>query len=477
MTQNNDTETKTSETAATATKPSSMERLTELATTGPARLLWRYSLPAVVGMLVMSLYNVVDRIFLGQGVGPEAIAGLAITFPVMNLSAAMGVLIGAGGAARISIMLGADDRRGAEITLGNSLVLLLINCTVYLTIFAVFIDDILLMFGASPVTLPYARDFMLFIMPGMMFMNLTFSFNNFMRASGYPTRAMVTMFIGAGCNVILAPVFIFVLGLGIKGAAMATDISMFVSMCFVMAHFVNRRVTVRFRRGTFRLRWRYVGAIIAIGAAPSLVNAAGSAVNVIINTTLYRHGGDLDIAAAGIFTTFTSVIVMVIVGICQGMQPIVGYNYGARKIDRVRRTVMVAAGVSTVLATLGGAFGLAFPGLVARAFTTSQSLIDSTSMALGTALWAFWMVGFQIVATTFFQSIGKAGKSIFLSLSRQVIFLIPLLLTLPHTFGLRGVWMSFPISDTCATVVTAALIIWQFHRLSRERTSYSPESI
>ncbi len=462
------TDTADNKASGSIDKPSVTDRLTELATVGPARLLWRYSLPAVVGMLVMSLYNVVDRIFLGQGVGPEAIAGLAITFPVMNLSAAMGVLVGAGSAARISIMLGAEDRRGAEITLGNSLTLLLMNCTVYLTVFAVFIDDILLMFGASEVTLPYARDFMLYIMPGMLFMNLTFSFNNCMRASGYPMRAMVTMFIGAGCNVILAPVFIFGLELGIKGAAMATDISMFISMCFVMAHFFNRRVTLQFHRGTFGLRWRYVAGILAIGAAPSLVNAAGSAVNVIINTTLYRHGGDLDIAAAGIFTTFTSVIVMVIVGICQGMQPIVGYNYGARKLHRVKRTVMVAVGISTVLATLGGAFGLALPGLVARAFTTSPQLISSTSMALGTALWAFWMVGFQIVATTFFQSIGKAGKSIFLSLSRQVIFLIPLLLTLPGALGLRGVWLSFPLSDTCATVVTAVFIFWEFHRLNRQ---------
>ncbi|MDE6177004.1 MAG: polysaccharide biosynthesis C-terminal domain-containing protein, partial [Paramuribaculum sp.] len=228
------------------------------------RLLLDYSLPAVVGMVVMSLYNVIDRIFIGQGVGTDAIAGLAITFPVMNISAALGVLIGAGSAARVSILLGARNQRGAELVLGNALTLILINAVVYLTLFAIFIDDILLAFGASAATLPYARDFMLYLLPGMLMMNISFSFNNVMRASGYPRKAMVTMFIGAGMNLLLAPVFIFVLGMGIKGAAIATDISMAVSAWFVMKHFFEPASSLRFRRGTFGVRAKVVFAIVSV---------------------------------------------------------------------------------------------------------------------------------------------------------------------------------------------------------------------
>lgn len=443
------------------------EKLQKLATGSLARLLWKYSLPAVVGTLVMSLYNVIDRIFIGQGVGTEAIAGLAITFPVMNLSTAIGLLIGAGASARVSIMLGADDRRGASLVLGNALTLTLINGIIYLSIFAIFIDDILRAFGASEASLPYARDFMLYILPGMLVMNIGFGFNNIMRASGYPMRAMLTMFIGAGVNVILAPIFIFVLGWGIKGAAIATDIAMTCSMCFVLAHFMRRESTLRFTRGIYRLRWRIVIGIISIGAAPSIVNLAGSAVNVIINTSLYRYGSDNAVAAAGIFTTFTSLIVMVVIGICQGMQPIVGYNYGAGRYDRLKRVFWLAVGWSTIITTLGFAIGMLFPRLIARAFTTDNQLIAVTANAFTHAMLAFAFVGFQIVSTTFFQSIGRAGKSIFLSLTRQAIFLIPLLLLLPRFWQLNGVWLSFPISDAVATIVTAVLIIYQLRQITR----------
>ncbi|PWB09410.1 MATE family efflux transporter [Paramuribaculum intestinale] len=439
--------------------------LDRLATGSIARLLWRYSLPAVVGMVVTSLYNVIDRIFIGQGVGTEAIAGLAITFPVMNVSTAIGVLIGAGASARVSIMLGASDRRGAQLVLGNALVLIVVNALVYLTLFRIFLDDILLAFGASPATLPYARDFMVCLLPGMMVMNISFSFNNIMRASGYPARAMLTMFIGAGINVILDPIFIFVFDWGIKGAAIATDIAMTCSMIFVMAHFMRRDSTLRFTRGIYRLRWRIIAGIISIGAAPSLVNLAGSAINVIVNTSLYTHGSDNAVAASGIFTTYTSLLVMVVVGLCQGMQPILGYNYGAGLYGRLKRCYWLATGAATAIVTAGCAFGLLWPGLIARAFTTDPTLIAVTSRALSLSLLAFWAVGFQIVATTFFQSIGKAGKSIFLSLTRQVIFLIPLLLTLPDRLGLDGVWLSFPSSDVMATIVTALMITFQLRRL------------
>ena len=260
--------------------------ISDLSTRPIGRLLWEYSMPAIVGMVVMSLYNVIDRIFIGRGVGAEAIAGLAITFPVMNISAAIGVLIGAGAAARVSIMLGQRDRRGAEEVLGNSTVLILVNAIVYLTFFAIFLDDILRLFGASDITLPYAHDFMAYLLPGMLIMNVMYSLNNVMRATGYPKQAMITMFIGAGCNVVLAPIFIFVLDMGIKGAAIATDISMTVGMIFVLAHFFNKKSTVHFRRGIYRLKWRIIIGIIGIGAATSIINAASCAINILINRTL-----------------------------------------------------------------------------------------------------------------------------------------------------------------------------------------------
>lgn len=445
------------------------KNLRELSEAPVGRLLWRYSLPAVVGMLVMSLYNIIDRVFIGQWVGPEAIAGLAITFPVMNLSAALGVLIGAGGSARISILLGAKDHKGAEAVLGNSLVLLTIIICCYLSVFAIFIDEILLAFGASEVTLPYARDFMLYILPGMFMTNFAFTFNNFMRASGYPLRAMVTMFIGAGMNLVLAPIFIYYLELGIKGAAIATDISMMISAFFVLSHFFSSKSTLRFKadRRMYGLRARVIIPVISIGAAPSVVNAAACFINVIINKTLYAHGGDTAVAAAGIFTTYTSLMTMVVVGICQGMQPIIGYNYGAGRIHRLRRTYWLAVGVSTVIVTVGQVIGLSMPHLIGRAFTTDAGLISETSRCLHISLLAFTVVGFQIVSTTLFQSIGKAAASIFLSLTRQVLFLIPLLLILPPKFGLDGVWAAFPTSDIIATMVTAVMITWQLSRFRK----------
>lgn len=445
------------------------KKLEQLSNEPVGRLLWRYSLPAVVGMLVMALYNIIDRIFIGQGVGAEAIAGLAITFPVMNLSAALGVLIGAGGSARISILLGAKDYEGARRTLGNALVMLSVIAVVYLSVFAIFIDDILVAFGASEVTLPYARDFMLYILPGMFLTNFAFTFNNYMRVSGYPIKAMVTMFIGAGMNVLLAPLFIFYFGWGIKGAAIATDISMLVSAIFVMSHFFNRRSVLHFGRGRdmYRLRLHIMASIVAIGAAPSLVNAAACFINVIINKTLYVHGGDLAVGAAGIFTSFTSLMTMVVVGMCQGMQPIIGYNYGAGLLGRLRRTYWLAVGAATAVVTTGQILGLSMPWHIARAFTSDPVLIEQTVRCLRLAMLAFAVVGFQIVSTTLFQSLGKAAASIFLSLTRQVIFLIPMLILLPRHFGLDGVWMSFPASDICATAVTVIMVMIELSRLRK----------
>ncbi len=444
-------------------------RLSDLAHKPIGRLLWDYSLPAVVGMVVMSLYNVIDRIYIGRGVGPEAISGLAITFPVMNLCAALGVLIGAGASARTSIMLGANDRHGAQLVLGNSLTLTLVIGILYISAFAILLEPILRAFGASDVTLPYAFDFMAWLLPGMMFTNLAFSFNNIMRASGYPVRAMFTMIIGAVINVAIAPIFIFALDMGIKGAAIATHITMLCSAIFVFSHFFRKNSTVRFTRGIYRPNLRIIAAIVSIGAAPSLVNAAACCINILINRSLVEYGSDLAVGAAGIFTTYASLLTTIVLGITMGMQPIVGYNYGAGQHHRLRHALWLATGISTVICTAGCLGGMFMPVTIARIFTVDPGLIAVTSNGLRHAMPMFWMVGFQIVSTTFFQSIGKAWKSIILSMARQVIFLIPLLMILPRHMGLNGIWTSFPVSDFLATLVTALLIFRQLRHLTPPR--------
>lgn len=443
----------------------------ELAKRPVGRLLWDYSMPAVVGMVVTSLYNVIDRIFIGQVEGAAAISGLAITFPVMNLATALGVLVGAGASTRVSILLGQGNRDEANRVLGNALTLTFIIGAVYISLFAMFLDDILRAFGASDVTLPYAHDFIHTLLPALLLMNLTYGFNNIQRASGYPRRAMTAMLLSAGVNLVFGWLFICELRLGVRGAALATTIAMFSAMVFVMWHFFKKTSTVHFSRGIFRLRRRIVTGIVAIGAAPSLVNVAGCMINIIINKTLVSYGGDNAVGAAGIFTTYTQLICMVVLGICMGMQPIVGYNYGARQLGRMRRTYFLAVGAATALCVAGAAGGLGIPGLIARAFTTDATLTEVTVNCLRLALWAFPVVGFQIVSTTFFQSLDCPKEAIVLSLSRQVIFLIPLLLILPRTMGIDGVWLSFPISDIFATAVTGALIIFKLRQLKRQAAS------
>lgn len=436
----------------------SQENLNELATKPIGRLLWDYSLPGVVGMLVMALYNVVDRMFIGQVVGPEAIAGLAITFPLMNITTAIGVLVGVGSSSWVSILLGQRDFQRAHLMLGNALTLTLINAAIYIAVFAVWMNPLLKAFGAGDLTLPYARTYMLWVLPGLLMTNIAFGFNNLMRASGYPVRAMMTMIIGAVTNVALDALFVLGFGWGMVGAAIATDIAMAVSALFVMWHFFRPDVTLRFTRGTFSLRRDVIIQIVSVGAAPSLVNLASCLINILINKSLLAHGGDMAIGAAGIFVTYTSLLTTVILGICMGLQPIIGYNYGARQTHRLHKALWIAVGASTAICVFGSAVGLLWPTAIVRAFTTDSYLTDVSVNCLRLSLWAFSTVGFQIIATCLFQSIGASAKAIFLSLTRQVIFLIPLLLWLPSFMGVDGVWTSFPVSDLLATVVTVVMV-------------------
>ena len=426
----------------------------------------KYSLPAVVGTVISAVYNIVDSIVIGHAIDdPNVVAGIAVTFPVMNLGAALGMLIGAGAATRVSIVMGQNDRARAELILGNSVQLTVVIGIIYISLLAIFITPILYMFGASENTIPYAREFMLWVLPGMVLMNLTFSYNNVMRASGYPGKAMYTNMIGAGLNCILAPIFLFGFHWGIRGAAIATDISMFVTSFFVMGHFFNKKNTLHFVRGTFKLNWEVIKSVLYIGMAPFLINVAGASVNAIVNNSLLHYGGDNSIAAVVVFNRYVTVFVFVVLGICQGMQPILGYNYGSGKIDRLFKTLRLAATTSVVITTIGSIFGALLPAKIAGLFMQDAEQIQAAVNCLKITTLTFWMVGFQIVATNFFQSLGMAGKAVFLSLTRQIIFMIPLLFILPPHFGLNGVWSCFPICDCVSAVIAGCMLYWQLKHI------------
>ncbi len=454
----------------------SLDRLRELGTASIPKMLFKYSMPAVVGTVVMAVYNIIDSMVIGHAIDdPNVVAGIAVTFPVMNLATALGMLIGAGAATRISIVLGQKDKPRAELILGNSVLLTVLIGITYMTLFAIFLDKILVVFGASPATLPYAREFLLWVLPGMVLMNLTFSYNNVMRASGYPGKAMYTNLIGAGLNVILAPLFLFGFHWGIRGAAIATDISMLVTATWVMAHFFQKKNELHFVKGTFRFNWKIIRSVLYIGMSPFLINVAGASINAIVNNSLLKYGGDDAIAAVVVFNRFVTIFIFIVIGICQGMQPILGYNYGSGRYQRLFRTLAWAAGSSLIITSCGSVVGAFFPDVIAKMFMQDADQISCAINCLKITTLTFWMVGFQVVATNFFQSLGMATKSIFLSLTRQIIFMIPLLFILPPIYGLNGVWAAYPISDFVATVVAAFMLAWQINHIKKKAVARTME--
>ncbi len=448
------------------------DRLIELGTAPIWRILLKYSLPAVIGTVVTAVYNIIDSIVIGQAIkDPNVVSGIAVTFPVMNIITAFGMLIGAGAATRVSIVLGQNDKRSAEVILGNCVQLTFIIGALYCLVFGIYIDPILKMFGASENTLPYAKEFMIWVLPGCVMTNLTFSYNNVMRASGYPGKAMYTNMIGAVMNAILAPIFLFCFHWGIRGAAIATDISMFVTAIFVMAHFFNPKNNLHFKRGTFGFQWNEIKKVLYIGMAPFLINVCGSLINAIINNSLLKYGGDNAVAAVVVFNRFVTIFIFVIIGICQGMQPIVGYNFGSKRFNRLFQTFWLAAGSAVVITCIGSVIGHLTPRAIASMFMQDENQINCAVNCLKLTTLSFWMVGFQIVVTNFFQALGMAGKAIFLSLTRQIIFMLPLLAVLPSFLNLDGVWLSFPISDTLSTIVALLMFFYEARIIKRKYNS------
>lgn len=431
------------------------------------KLLLQYSIPAIISMTIVSLYNIIDSIFIGHGVGAMAIAGLAITFPLMNLAAAFGNLVSAGGSTISSIRLGQKDMEGVNKVLGNTLMLCFINAVVFGGLAFIFLDDILRFFGASTDTLPYARDFMQIILLGTPITYTMIGLNHIMRATGHPKKAMLTSLATVVSNIILAPLFIFQFGWGIQGAALATVISQFIGTLWVLNHFLRRSNPIRLHRNFYRLERRIVGSIFSIGMSPFLMNVTACAIVILINNSLRHHGGDMAIGAYGIINRLLMLYVMIVIGLTMGMQPIVGYNFGARMLDRVKRTLRLSIIAGVCITSSGFVICELFPHAVASVFTSDESLIDMSAHGLRICVAIFPLIGAQMVIGNFFQSIGKAKVSIFMSLTRQLIYLLPCLLVFPQFMGLDGVWASMPVSDFFAFVTAVLILLWYIknHRL------------
>ncbi|MDD4645771.1 MAG: MATE family efflux transporter [Bacteroidales bacterium] len=429
------------------------------------KLLIQYSVPAIVATAAASLYNIIDRIFIGHGVGPLAISGLALTFPLMNITAAFGAMVGVGSSAMVSIRLGQHDRRGATLILGNAVKLNLILGVLVGLVTLVFLEPILYALGASKETLPFAIEFMQVILIGNVFTHLYLGLNNIMRASGYPGKAMVTTLTAVAVNLILAPLFIFAFKWGIRGAALATVCAQITGAVLTTVHFSKAGSFVHFLPGYFKLKKKIIGEIISIGMSNFLMLICASVVVTIFNLRLRKYGGDYAIGAFGIINSIANLGAMIVIGFNQGMQPIVGYNFGARQIPRVIRTFKLTILAATCVTILGFLLAEIFPRAISSAFTSNTELLDLATLGMRLNMIMFPVVGFQIVTASFFQSIGIAKVSIFLSLTRQVIFLIPALLFLPPLLGLNGVWLSGPIADTSSSILTFFVLRWQIKLL------------
>jgi len=435
------------------------------------KLLTQYAIPAIIAMTASSLYNMADSIFIGHGVGPLAISGLALTFPLMNLAAAFGSLVGVGASTLVSVKLGQKDYEGANQVLGNVLVLNVLLGVAFTIVFLLLLDPILYFFGASENTIGYARDYMQIILYGNVITHMYLGLNAVLRSSGFPKQAMYATLASVVINCILNPIFIFGFEWGIKGSAWATVISQVISLTGQMIHFSSPKQLLHFKKGIYKLRKEVVKGILYIGMSPFLMNLCSCLIVILINRGLKEHGGDMAIGAYGIVNRIIFLFVMIIMGFNQGMQPIAGYNFGARLYPRVTEVTKLTMKWAIGVATTGFLLCQLFPTLIVNMFTTDDELVKAAVFGLHIVFAVFPIVGFQMVATNFFLSIGMSKKAIFLSLTRQMLFLIPCLIVLPRFFGTLGVWISMPVADTIATVVTAIVLVNQFRKFKHESSN------
>lgn len=437
-----------------------MDSSQELANEKIGKLLFKFSIPAVIGLLVNAMYSVVDRIFVGRGVGSLALSGVAITFPITNVIMAIGMLVGTGAAAVISIKLGKKDKNGAEKIIGNAYTMTVILSILLSILGIIFLNPLLNLLGASPETFVYAKQFATILLAGAVLQNIGFGLNPLMRSEGAPKMAMMTMLIGAILNVMINPLLIFVFKFGVRGSAFATVISQTVCSVWILLYFTKGKSLLKLRRKNMKLKKVIVREILAIGMSPFAMQIAASIVTITFNTTLKKYGGDVAIAAFSLITSITVLILMPLIGINQGAQPIIGYNYGANNMGRVKKTLKYASIVATCISTIGFILVQLFATQIISIFNTSDTrLVSMGANGLAIFLRMFAFVGIQASISNYFQSIGKAKHSMFLSLSRQIILLIPLVLILPNFFGLNGVWIAGAVSDFTSAVIAVIFIV------------------
>ncbi len=452
------------------------KNVTDTLTLGTApigQLLRQYALPAIIAMTASSLYNIVDSVFIGHGVGALALSGLTVAKPFMDICAAFGSMVGVGASTLVAIKLGQKDYESARRVLGNVIVLNILLSAIVTIIGLIFLDPILRLFGASDDTLRYAHDYMVPILVCNVMTHIYFGLNNVLRSSGHPRSSMIATIVAVTTNIILDPIFIFGLKMGVRGAAIATMISQAVAVVWQLTIFLNPKELLHFHRGMWRLDKTIVLDSLTIGLSPFLMNIAHSVVVIIINNQLKSYGGDMAIAAYGVINRVTFVFAMIVMGLNQGMQPIAGYNYGAKKYDRMLSVFRLTAIWATVVTTLVFLLAELCPTMLVELFTHDRVLIDMSVPAMRIVLCVFFCTGFQMVTGNFFTSIGMAGKAIFLSLTRQVLYLIPLTLTLPLLFSVNGVWASLPVSDLLSAITALIMLMVQLRQFRRAHAAQS----
>ena len=447
----------------------------ELGTQPVGKLLKQYALPSIIAMLASSLYNIVDSIFIGHGVDALALSGLAVTFPLMNISTAFGAMVGMGSSTLISVKLGQKDYDTAQSILGNAVVMNILMGVIFAAISLIFLDPILYFFGASEATISYAHDYMVIILLGNIITHMYFGFNALLRAMGHPKMAMKATIATVLVNTVLDPLLIFDTinlgfvefsgaGLGIRGAAIATVAAQCISLVWQVRVMSDKRELLHFRRGIYKLKSYIVKEVLTIGLPPCLMNLASCFVVIFINRGLTTYGGDYAVGAYGIVHKMTFIFVMIVMGFQQAMQPIAGYNYGAKAYDRVTKVLKITIALATCVTTLAFVIGEFFPEYVALIFTSDAQMIEMAVIGMRYNCLLFPIVGFQMVTGSFFQSIAQPGKAIFLSLSRQLLFLVPFIIIFPHFWGINGVWISLPASDLVSSIITSVLLTNYFRK-------------
>ena len=442
-----------------------MSRTTELGTAPVHKLLWKYALPAIIAMTATSMYNIVDTIYIGHGCGALALGALTVAKPFMDICAAFGSLVGVGASSLLAIYLGEKDYERANRVLGNVIVMNIILSAIVMAVGLIWLDPILMAFGASEATLGYAHEYMEIILYGNILTHIYFGLNAMLRSAGHPRFSMTATIVAVIINIILDPIFIFGLDMGVRGAALATVISQAVAVVWQLTKFMDKNELVRFHRGIWRLNRHITLRALAIGMSPFLYNIAHCFVVIIINNQLKTFGGDMAIASYGVINRLTFVFAMMVMGLNQGMQPIAGYNYGAKHFDRVLKSFYLTCAYATGVMGVVFVLGECFPELMTRMFTHDAVLIAQTVRPMRIVCSTMLIIGFQMVTGNLFTSVGKAGKAIFLSLTRQVLYLIPLVLWLPTIFTnpIDGVWWSIPISDTISAI-TAIIVLFASRR-------------